>query len=106
MANVWWAYDESTGNVSSLPASPLLIPCAGLFFLLALFDKLKNGPLGGDYAGKIAPEFDVELFQQYSQRYKQLMSILSVRELTESESDELKELKSPPWAEGGEVWTY
>ena len=107
MANIWWAYDESNGSFSALPASPLLLPALGFFFLLAVFDKMG----GGENSGKITGSADRvtesgPLFEQNKTRFKELLAIMRRRQLNDDEEAELHKIQHPPWAEPGEVWTY
>lgn len=104
MANIWWAYDEGNGSFSALPASPLLLPCMGLFFLLAVFDRINSGPkvIGTTNA---ASEHG-ELFEANRLRFNELIAVLKYRALTEDEAAELYRIQHPPWAAPGEVWTY
>jgi hypothetical protein len=107
MSNLWWAYDESNGSFSALPASPLLLPAIGLFFLLAIFDQMG----GKGSAGKIIETADRVneyggLFDSNKIRFDQLIATMRRRQLTEEETSELYRLQHPPWAKPGEVWTY
>ena len=104
MANLWWAYDENNGNFSALPASPVLLPAIGLFFLLAVFDKMNSGP-------KVIGKTDAiskhgELFEANKTRFYELIAIMRRRPLTDDERTELYKIQHPPWADPGEVWTY
>ena len=107
MANIWWAYDESEGSFSALPAAPLLLPALGFFFLLAVFDKMGGGENSGKATGstdrvlKYGP-----LFEQNKAQFNQLLAIMRRRELNEDETAELYKIQHPPWAYPGEVWTY
>lgn len=104
MANIWWAYDESNGNFSALPASPLLLPAIGLFFLLAVFDKMSGDSKKIGTTNAITHHG--ELFEANRVRFNELIAIIKRRQLTEDETAELDRIQHPPWAEPGEVWTY
>ena len=107
MANIWWAYDEDNGSFSALPASPLLLPALGLFFLMAVFDKMSNGENAGKVTGSANRVLEYgPLFEQNKARFNQLLAIMRRRELNEDETAELYKIQHPPWAEPGEVWTY
>ena len=107
MANIWWAYDEDNGSFSALPASPLLLPAIGLFFLLAMFDKMSNGENAGKVTGSASRVLEYgPLFEQNKARFNQLLAIMRRRELSEDERSELHRIQHPPWAEPGELWTY
>jgi len=107
MANIWWAYDESEGSFSALPASPLLLPALGFFFLLAVFDEIAEKGRSKQIT-KPAAELKVDrtLFDSNKQRYRELLNVIKVRPLNEDEESEMYRLSHPPWAEPGEVWTY
>lgn len=107
MANIWWAYDEDNGSFSALPASPLLLPALGLFFLMAVFDKMGNGENAGKVTGNTDRVLEYgPLFEENKARFKELIAIIRQRELNEDETAELYKIQHPPWAEPGEVWTY
>lgn len=107
MVNIWWAYDENNGSFSALPASPLLLPALGLFFLMAVFDKMSSENNGGKVIGRADKVLNYgPLFEQNKVRFKQLCDIIRKRELSEDERSELYQLQHPPWAEPGEIWTY
>lgn len=107
MANIWWAYDEDNGSFSALPASPLLLPALGLFFLLAAFDKMSNGENAGKVIGNTDRVLEHgPLFEQNKVRFGELIAIMRRRELNEDETAELYKIQHPPWGKPGEVWTY
>jgi hypothetical protein len=107
MANIWWAYDEDNGSFSALPASPLLLPALGLFFLLAAFDKMRSKDNGGKMTGRADKVLNYgPLFEQNKARFNELLAIMRRRQLNEDESAELYQIQHPPWAEPGEIWTY
>jgi len=107
MANIWWAYDEDNGSFSALPASPLLLPAIGLFFLLAVFDKMSSGENAGKVTGSANRVLEYgPLFEQNKARFNQLLTIMRRRELNEDEKSELHRIQHPPWAGPGELWTY
>lgn len=104
MSNIWWAYDESSGSFSALPASPALLPALGVFFLAAVFSAGKEKPRvietypdGNPYMGEHLAN---------KPRYDELINIMGYRELTDKEQSELHRLKHPRWAKDGEVWCY
>ena len=107
MANIWWAYDESNGSFSALPASPLLLPAIGIFFLLAVFERMAENDRSKEIL-KPAREVKVNmsLHESNRQRYYQLLEIIKVRPLNEDEDSEMYQLQHPPWSDPGEVWTY
>jgi hypothetical protein len=107
MANIWWAYDENNSSFSALPASPLLLPAIGLFFLLAVFDRMAERDRGKQII-KPASELKVDrtLFSSNKQRYCEMLEILKVRPFTEDEESEMYRLEHPPWSDPGESWTY
>lgn len=107
MANIWWAYDESEGSFSALPASPLLLPALGFFFLLAVFDKMSGGKNSGKVTGSAdrVAEYG-PLFDRNKIRFSELLIIMRRRQLSDDEQAELREIQHPPWAAPGEVWTY
>jgi hypothetical protein len=105
MSNIWWAYDEENGSFSALPASPMLLPALGLFFLAAVFSRAQksSGPT------KLACEMqnvDHGLIHRNAARFHELLAIMKTRNLNDSEESELYRIQHPPWAEPGEVWTY
>jgi hypothetical protein len=104
MANIWWAYDESNGSFSALPASPLLLPAIGLFFLLAVFDSMSKGDKVTGTTNAISEHG--ELFEANRIRFNEIIAIIKRRQLTEQEEAELYQIQHPPWAAPGEVWTY
>ena len=107
MANIWWAYDESNGSFSALPASPLLLPALGLFFLLAVFDSMSNGESAGRITGDTDRVLEYgPLFEQNKVRFEELLAIMRQRPLDDNETAELYKIQHPPWATTGEVWTY
>jgi hypothetical protein len=107
MLNIWWAYDESSGSFSALPASPLLLPCIGLFFLFAVLDKSQNGSKAGRILESAdRAKADMTAFEINRTRYKRLLAILAERPLTEQEDSELYQLEHPKWGKPGEDWTY
>lgn len=86
---VMYAWSED-GSISPLPASPLLVPALALYVLVAvckLFnpdDKPAPKHLLGDFIEEV-----------HSERYKQLLSIESERELELSELIELQTIRYP-----------
>jgi len=107
MANLWWAYDEDNSSFSALPASPLLLPALGLFFLLAVFDRMAENDRGKKIL-KPASEMRVDrtLYDSNKKRYREMLEILKVRQFNEDEDSEMYRIEHPPWSEPGEVWTY
>jgi hypothetical protein len=107
MANIWWAYDEEKSGFSALPASPLLLPALGIFFLFAIFDKMAEDGRSKEIL-KPAHEMNIDraLHQEYKEKYYKLLDIMRKRPLTEDENSQLYQLQHPPWADGYEVWTY
>lgn len=107
MANIWWAYDEEKSSFSALPASPLLLPALGIFFLFAIFDKMAEDSRSKKIL-KPAHEMNIDraLHQEYKEKYYKMLEIMRKRPLTEDENSEMYQLVHPPWADGYEVWTY
>ena len=107
MANIWWAYDENNSSLSALPASPLLLPAIGLFFLLAVFDNIAEKDRGREIT-KLARDLKVDrtLFDSNKRRYYEMLEILKIRPFTEDEESEMYRLEHPPWSDPGESWTY
>lgn len=107
MANIWWAYDESNSSFSALPASPLLLPALGLFFLLAVFDRLTEADKSKEVT-KLARDLKIDrtLFDSNKKRYYELLEVIKVRPLNDDEESEVYRLCHPPWSESGETWTY
>jgi hypothetical protein len=105
--NIWWAYDDSSGTFSPLPASPLLLPAIGLFFLLAVYDRMRHKWQSGKILAT-ANQLGVDntTIGEYRKRYNELLSIMMYRNLDEDEQSEMHQLEHPPWAEPGEVWSY
>lgn len=107
MANIWWAYDEDNGSFSALPASPLLLPAIGAFFLLAVFDKMAEDNRSKKIL-KPACEMNIDrtLYDSNKKRYHELLAVIRKRPLNEDEESEMYRLAHPPWSDPGEVWTY
>lgn len=42
--SLWWAYDESNGGFSALPATPLIVPAAIVLGIFSAFRWLFNPP--------------------------------------------------------------
>jgi hypothetical protein len=105
MSEIKWAYDSNTGSFSALPASPFLLVALGALALLPLLEKAymiqKNKPV------PMPADFDWKLHSEYKERYKYLQAKKeSGQQLDFAEMIELNNIKHPPWAKGGELWTY
>lgn len=103
MSEIKWAYDESTGSFSALPASPFLLPALGFLCLLPLLEKLIE-------EGQKNPRpcnIDLRTYNEYKWSYLELnRKKIYGGGLTDQEHLELEALMRPPWAEPGELWTY
>lgn len=103
MSQIKWAYDESTGGFSALPASPFLLPVLGLVCLAPLLDKLLE-------AGQRNPQpcdANPGMYERYKQEYHRLAAKqLSANGLEDGDLSKMHRLMFPPWATPGEVWTY
>lgn len=107
MNQIFWGYDDTNKTFAPFPASPFLIVALGFFALawvavkIASLLNLEMGPK------TVIHGVDTELIQQYAIRYRQLMHKKSIQgELDLQDRIELMRLKSPPWAQPGETWTY
>jgi hypothetical protein len=105
-----YAYEASSGNVSALPASPLLLPALALLGVVAPVIKAKY-----DYEDTHAPyrPIDAELHESFRTEYLNLMAkkialekCKPPRDLMPSELTRLIELRNPPWKKEFETWTY
>jgi hypothetical protein len=103
MTNILWAYDESSGSFSALPASPWLLPAIGLLAFAALCKKIKPPSAVVVDTGR---PIDYQTMACNSSRYYQLLERQSIGDLSESEQVEMINLAHPPWARPGETWTY
>jgi hypothetical protein len=104
MSEIKWAYNEQTGSFSALPASAFLLPVLVFIGLLPFIEKLYNKQ-------KFRPQplpldFDKDLHQKFSIRYKELKSKQLEAGLTINEQLELQRLTKPPWSKPGEYWHY
>lgn len=69
--SLWWAYDESNGSFSALPATPLIVPAAILLGLLSALSRLFNPPrTRHEILGFIASS---DSYKQAESRYHQLI---------------------------------
>lgn len=106
MRRVLWGYDESTGDISTLPASPWLLPALGLLAFATLLERTgflsENGPVS------LPAGFNEKEWRENSERYHYLVDKeFSGEGLTISEQYELtNKLPHPSWAQPGEYWTY
>lgn len=104
MSEIKWAYDESTGSFSALPASNFLLAAIGFICLLPLIEQ---GYWHHITRPKPCPNIDKELWAHYAERYKHLFHKMSNDiELTLPEKLEWAKITRPPWAKPGENWTY
>lgn len=105
MSEIKWSYDAQTGSFSALPASPWLLPALGLVCLAPIAEKILE-----EAAKKPEPVpnvFDPILYQKNKQLYHELINKqASPVGLTQDEEMQLLSIMRPPWATGGELWTY
>lgn len=98
-----WGYDEQTGKISALPASPLLLPGVaflGVLKLVSLFHRPKpvTAPLPDD--------FNLEEYHRNKIEYRRLWAKKqSGQELTDYEFIRWNQLAYPSWSKG-ERWHY
>lgn len=106
MPRILWNYDESSGTISALPASPLLLPAMIGLGLLWLSQSI----IGLFRIARPLPwNFDKQQYLKNKKRYNYLIhkKYILERELSVAEWYELeKVLPFPPWAKPGERWTY
>lgn len=105
MSQIKWAYDESTGSFSALPASPWLLPVLGLMCLAPLIEYIWEK---ADNAPKPLPaDFDYKLHAKYKDIYLELKHKEKQQGYLDSwDRNRLVEVQNPPWALPGEIWTY
>lgn len=104
MANIFWAYDESEGSFSPLPASPWLLPAIGLFALAALFKAIKDSGPAPETGPP--PVYDPIIYENNKKRYYYLIQRKVDCGLSDDDQSELDRLIRPPWVTNGQVWTY
>ena len=98
-----WGYDESTGRISALPASPMLLPAVlllGAVKLASVFyrPKTKTAPLPDG--------FNLQEYQANKKEYRRLFEkIKRGQELTPYEQLRWSALPYPSWSKG-ERWHY
>lgn len=68
--SLWWAYDESNGSFSALPATPLIIPAAIILSIFSAFHWLFNPPRTRKQI--FGPITQTNYYQQANSRYHQL----------------------------------
>jgi len=103
MSEIKWAYDESNGTFSALPASPLLLPS---ILFLALVAPLFRAKYEAEKSYASPRPIDLKLHEQYRQEYLSLMNKRETQELTLQERVRLQDLQNPPWKLPGETWHY
>lgn len=100
-----WGIDCNSGQISPLPASPLLLPCAivaGFLWLIAKIwpKRIKKQPLSADFN-------QAEWDRNYKLYHKLINKKAAGIQLTESENIMLRYyLPYPSWSKPGEYWTY
>ena len=100
-----WGIDNETGNISALPASPLLLPAVAAYVVIWLLElilpkRVKKKPLPDN--------FNKEEWKRNHKLYNLLLDKqrLGIK-LTEPELMQLHHyLGRPSWAKPGEWWTY
>jgi hypothetical protein len=106
MTRILWNYDEASGTVSALPASPLLLPALIAFGLLCIAQAIAKL----FKIGRPLPwNFDERLYAKNKKRYNYLLykKYILEQELSLTEWYEFeKVLPYPPWGKPGERWTY
>jgi hypothetical protein len=105
MSEIKWSYDAETGSFSALPASPWLLPALGLLCLAPIAQKI------AEEAAKdpkpVNAKFDPIVYLENKQLYHELVNKqASPVGLTQHEEMQLLSIMRPPWATGGELWTY
>jgi hypothetical protein len=105
MSEIKWSYDAQTGSFSALPASPWLLPALGLICLAPIAEKMLEE--AAKKPEPISDAFDPVAYQKNKQLYHELIhKQASSVGLTQHEEMQLLNVMRPPWATGGELWTY
>jgi hypothetical protein len=104
MANIFWAYDQSEGSFSALPASPWLLPVIGIYAFAGLVQAIKDNQPQPDL--EPLPHIDPVLYKKNKERYYYLLQQQVNDKITEEERLEMYRIIHPPWAKNGQVWAY
>jgi hypothetical protein len=104
MANIFWAYDQSEGSFSPLPASPWLLPVIGVYAFAGLVQAIKDKQPQPEL--EPLPKIDPVLYENNKKRYYYLLQRQVDGKMTEEERFEMYRLVHPPWVENGKVWAY
>lgn len=105
MSEIKWAYDETTGSFSALPASPfLLLALISLPFLWLIgkgINKYKFRPQ------PLPPNFDPKLYEQYRLIYKRLKAKRdSGQKFDYVDGIQWSQVRYPPWRTDSDPWVY
>lgn len=100
-----WGIDEDSGKISTLPASPLLLPAILVYCILRLIAPLyRKKPLSGPLPDK----FNLQEYLKNKREYSRLCAKIGAgEEFTVRECIVFNAiLPKPSWAKPGEFWTY
>lgn len=69
--SLWWAYDESNGSFSALPATPLIVPAALILGVVSALRWIFNPPRTREQI--VGPIARTAYYQQADLRYHELI---------------------------------